>query len=262
MNLFKLLGLWCRAATAFVLSLFGRKEQQQPRLSLPLGYTRDGKLFTLTDTDAEKHIWLQGVSGAGKSWALCWIILALLRNNRNCIVIDPHGDLAELLLTYLANSGFWNSEKGYEKLWYIECRKAKTEAAIAYNILRQPYTPFDVASNFMSAVHRAFPTSSGSTTALDNLLLAASLLLSINQEPITKLYDLVFSDSYRETLLRNCDNEQIKAFFAYKFPGSKVSSQVVDSTLRRLFLLSFSPVLNNMLSQKENKLDFRSLMQH
>src|SRR5438067_13240097 len=50
-------------------------------------------------------------------------------------------------------------------------------------------------------------------------------------------------------------------FFEYKFPGEKVSSQVVDSTLRRLFLLSFSPVLKNMLSQKENKLDFLSLMQ-
>jgi len=232
---------------------------QQP--VLPLGYTKDGKLFCLTGTDAEKHIWLQGVSGSGKSWALCWIILALLRNNRSCIVIDPHGDLAELLLRYLARSGFFKSEKAYEKLWYIECRKAKTEAAIAYNILRQPYSPFDVASDFMSAVHRAFPSASGSTTALDNLLLAASLLLSINQEPITRLYDLVFSDTYRETLLRNCKNEQINAFFAYKFPGEKVSSQVVDSTLRRLFLLSFSPVLKNMLSQKANTLDFRSLMQ-
>src|SRR2546422_843576 len=197
----------------FVLSLFGREKQHQPRLSLPLGYTRDGKLFCLTDTDAEKHIWLQGVSGSGKSWALCWIILALLRNNRNCIVIDPHGDLAELLLTYLAHSGFWESEKGYEKLWYIECRKAKTEAAIAYNILKQPYSPFDTASHFMTAVHRAFPSSSGTTTALDNLLLAASLLLAVSNEPITRLYDLVFNNSYRDILLRNCDNEQILAFF-------------------------------------------------
>jgi len=243
------------------MKLFGRKDQNQPKLTIPLGYTNDGKLFAFTGTDAEKHVWLQGVSGSGKSWALCWIILTLLRNNRNCIVIDPHGDLAELLLKYLAYSGFYDNEKAYEKLWYIECRKAKTEAAIAYNILRQPYTPYDISANFMSAVHRAFPSSSGATTALDNLLLAASLLLSLNEEPITKLYDLVFSDTYRNTLLKNCENEQIQAFFAYKFPGNKVNSQVVDSTLRRLFLLSFSPVLKNMLSQKENTLDFRTLMQ-
>src|SRR5437016_7203616 len=146
------------------------------------------------------------------------------------------------MLKYLAGSRVFKSEKAYEKLWYIECRKAKTEAAIAYNILRQPYSPFDVASNFMSAVHRAFPSSSGSTTALDNLLLAASLLLAVSNEPITRLYDLVFDNIYRERLLKHCDNEQIHAFFDYKFPGNKVSSQVVDSTLRRLFLLSFSPV--------------------
>ena len=47
--------------------LFDRKEQKQPRFTLPLGYTRDGKLFCLTDTDAEKHIWLQGVSGSDQS---------------------------------------------------------------------------------------------------------------------------------------------------------------------------------------------------
>src|SRR6266699_752452 len=239
--------------------MFGKK-QKQPYLSLPLAYTKENKVFSLTDTEAEKHIWCQGTSGSGKSWAVCWIILTLLRNKRNFIAIDPHGDLAELVLKYLIASGFYKSEKAFEKLWYIECRKAKTEAAIAYNILNQPYTPFDISSNFMNAVHRAFPSSSGATTALDNLLLGASHLLCLNHEPITRLYDLVFSDSYREMLLKNCDNEQINAFFAYKFPGNKVSSQVVDSTLRRLFLLSFSPVLKNMLSQKENKLDFRSLM--
>src|SRR5438874_13724924 len=86
--------------------LFGRKKQKQPYLSLPLGYTKEGAVFALTDTDAEKHIWLQGVSGAGKSWALCWIILTLLRNNRNVFVIDPHGDLAELVMKFLAHSGF------------------------------------------------------------------------------------------------------------------------------------------------------------
>jgi len=242
---------------------FGRKEQKpkQPQLSVPLGYTRDGKPFVLTENDL-KHVWLQGTSGAGKSWAAIWIVLCLLRQV-NCIILDPHGDYCEDLLRYLADSGFWKSEKAFDKLWYIEMRLAKNKAALAYNVLNQPYEPFDTAQNFMTAIHRAFPTS-GSTTALDNLLLAASLLLTLNHEPITALYDVVFNTAYREALLKNCTQkhyEQIQSFFAYKFPGDKVSAQVVDSTLRRLFLLSFSPVLKNMLSQKKNTLCFPTLIQ-
>src|SRR6266567_1307556 len=238
-----------------------RRNRKQPQLVLPLGYTRDGKPFVLTE-DNLKHIWLQGTTSSGKSWAACWIILCLLRQV-NCIVIDPHGDLCENLLQYLAYSGFWKSEKAFDKLWYIEMRLAKNKAALAYNVLNQPYEPFDTAQNFMTAIHRAFPTS-GSTTALDNLLLAASLLLTLSSEPITALYDVVFSTAYREALLKNCTQkqyEQMQSFFAYKFPGDKVSSQVVDSTLRRLFLLSFSPVLKNMLSQKKNTLSFPALIQ-
>lgn len=238
-----------------------QQNRKQPQLTLPLGYTRDGKPFVLTD-EYLKHIWLQGTSGSGKSWAVCWIILCLLKQV-NCIVLDPHGDLCENLLRYLAYSGFWKNEKAFDKLWYIEMRLAKNKAALAWNVLNQPYTPFETAQHFMNAVHRAFPTT-GATTALDNLLLAGCLLLTLNHEPVTSLYDVVFNSTYREMLLKNCNQkqyEQIQSFFAYKFPGDKVNSQTVDSTLRRLFLLTFSPVLKNMLSQKENRLSFPTIIQ-
>src|SRR5258708_21346048 len=176
------------------MRLFQRKQTQpQPQLTLPLGYTRDGKPFVLTD-EYLKHIWLQGTSGSGKSWAACWIILCLLRQV-NCIVLDPHGDLCENLLKYLAFSGFWKSEKGFDKLMYIEMRLAKHKAALAWNGLNQPSEAFDTAQHFMEAVHRAWPTS-GSTTALDNLLLAACLLLTLNHEPVTSLFDVVFNSAY------------------------------------------------------------------
>ncbi len=236
------------------------QNHKQPQLILPLGYTRDGKPFILTD-EYLKHIWLQGTSGSGKSWAVCWIILCLLRQV-NCIVLDPHGDLCENLLRYLAYSGFWNNELAFDKLWYIEMRLAKDKAALAWNVLNQPYTAFETAQHFMNAIHRAWPTS-GATTALDNLLLAACLLLTLNHEPVTSLYDVVFSSAYRDALLKNCNQKQykqIQSFFAYRFPGDKINSQTVDSTLRRLFLLTFSPILKHMLSQKANTLCFPLLL--
>src|SRR6266496_954424 len=236
------------------------KNRKQPQLVLPLGYTRDNKPFVLTEEHL-KHVWLQGTSGSGKSWAVCWMILCLLRQV-NCIVLDPHGDLCENLLTYLAYSGFWKSALAFDKLWYIEIRLAKDKAALAWNVLNQPYTAFETAQHFMNAIHRAWP-SSGATTALDNLLLAACLLLTLNHEPVTSLYDVVFNSTYRDALLKNTSQkqyEQMQSFFAYRFPGDKVNSQTVDSTLRRLFLLTFSPILKHMLSQKANTLCFPLLL--
>ena len=105
--------------------MFGKK-QKQPYLSLPLGYTKENKVFSLTDTDAEKHIWCQGTSGSGKSWAVCWIILTLLRNKRNFIAIDPHGDLVSDLLSFIP-------EQRSQEVIYVN--PADQDFSIGFNIL-------------------------------------------------------------------------------------------------------------------------------
>lgn len=233
------------------------QSQRNRQPSLVLGSTVEGNKFvTLTGFDFEQHKHIIGVSGSGKSSFLASCAILLLRQGVPFCLIDPHGDLAKLTLSLLASGDFFHDPRAYERLWYVDF--GRQGAGVAFNVLQQPYEPHTVANNLLEATHRAFPVS-GTTASLDNVMLAATLVLVENGKPLTELHRLILDHAYRDTLLTRLTDPLVAQFFKSKF-DEKVNSQLVDSTLRRSFLLTFSPILRNTLGQKENKLNFRALM--
>ncbi len=224
---------------------------------LLLGTTSEGnKTVSLTGVDFERHKWIQGITGSGKSTFLAWIAVSLLRQGIAFTLIDPHGDLCRFILSLLAQSDFFSNPQAFQKLLFVDFNR--TDAAIAMNVLKQPYDSHTIANNLLEAVHRAFPTT-GATTMLDNVFLAATYVLAENGKPLTDLQHLLLDVSYREQLLKRITDPLIVQFFDTKL-ADKVNSQLIDSTLRRSFLLTFSPALRNALAQRENRLNFRALV--
>jgi len=231
--------------------------QRNVQPSLPLGYTVEGNKFvTLTGTDFERHKHIIGISGSGKSSFLASCALLLLKQGVPFTLIDPHGDLCKLILSLLVSSDFFRHPKAYDRLWYVDW--SREDSFVPFNVLNQPYEPHTIANNLLEATHRAFPVS-GTTASLDNMILAATLVLVVNRLPFTALNNLILDSRFRDGLLRNVTDPLIVEFFQSKF-ADKVNSQLVDSTLRRSFLLTFSPALRKTLGQKENTLNFRALM--
>ncbi len=231
--------------------------QRNTQPFLVLGTSGGGTSLTLTDADFERHKWIMGISGSGKSTLLAWIALSLLRLGIAFCVIDPHGDLARHILSLLASSDFFKSKQA-EHLWFIDF--ARSDRTIPFNVLKQPhFNNYQVANNLLEAIHRAFPTSTGTTTALDNTITYTAFVLAEHGMPITQLQKFLLNQSFRNSLLAKITDEQIIQFFDFSF-ADKVSSQLIESTLRRLNLLIFSPALRAALGHKNNKLNFRYLM--
>ncbi len=221
---------------------------------LPLGHTVVGnKPVALSGIDFERHKHIIGISGSGKSSFIASIALFLLRLGIAFCLIDPHGDLCLLILSLLASSSsnFFSKKKAYERLRYINFNRQ--DAAIAWNILYQVHiNNYTVAQNFLESIHRAFPSSFGTTTSLDNTIEYAAFVLAECGLPITQLQRFLIDTSFRNTLLdANIHDQQIRQFFDYKF-SDKVSPQVIDAAMRRLNLLTFSPTLRGSQSPKVN----------
>lgn len=233
--------------------------QRKFQPSLILGHTIEGKqTFALRGTDFERHKVISGITGSGKSYFLASIFLLIFRLGISVVLIDPNGDLAKLILTLLAGSDYFTDPRSYSRLWYVDFKRAEKDYAIAFNLLNQPYEAHTIANNLLESMHRAFPVS-GTTANLDNVILAASLVLIENSLPITELPRLILDAQFRERLLCQVSDPLVVEFFRSKF-GEKVQSQLVDSTMRRAFLLTFSPVLRNTLGQKENMLNMRHIL--
>src|SRR6266567_8046004 len=202
--------------------------QHKPQPALVLGTTVEGNhMVTLTGTDFERHKHIMGISGSGKSSFLASCALLLLKQGVPFTLIDPHGDLAKLILSLLASSNFFSNPKAYDRLWYVDFRRE--DRCVPFNVLNQPYEPHTVANNLLEATHRAFPMS-GTTASLDNMILAGTLALVENGKPLTALNNLILERAFRDAMLRNVTDPLVVQFFKSKF-SDKVNSQLVDSTL-------------------------------
>ena len=84
--------------------------------TIPLGKTRFLWLFTRTlrisRRHARAHMHVLGKTGSGKSYFLAGLFLAFYEAGMPVTLIDPHGDLAELVLSHLAAAGVFRDRQG------------------------------------------------------------------------------------------------------------------------------------------------------
>ena len=62
------------------------------------------------------------------------------------------------------------------------------------------------------------------------------------------MQQLLLDNSFRNKLLKNISDPLIVQFFESKL-AEKANSNLIDSTMRRSFLLTFSPQLRNTLAK-------------
>src|SRR3954467_10804580 len=92
--------------------------------TIPLGKTRFLWLFRRTLRISRRlarvHMHVLGKTGSGKSYFLAGLFLSLHEAGMPVTLIDPHGDLAELVLTHLVAQGSYSDPAQYERLLYLD----------------------------------------------------------------------------------------------------------------------------------------------
>jgi hypothetical protein len=215
--------------------------------------------YSLGAKDTTSHLHVMGLTGMGKSKLLASIASQLILQGGPCAVIDPHADLADDVLRLLLARGYFRRSDAMRKLLYVDF--AHPERFIPFNVLRAPYTTYEIARNLVEACTRAWPSlGGGAAPQFENLLLASATVLIENDLPLTALSPLLTDDAYRARLLTRVTDPQARDFFRFRYGGKSGGGGLNESTLRRAFLLTYPPPLRYSLGQQENALDFRALM--
>src|SRR5215212_4053742 len=96
--------------------------------TIPLGTNRfllfGKRTLHITPEQARSHMHVLGKTGSGKSYFLAGLCLSLIQAGMPVTLLDPHGDLAELVLSHLAASGYFREPQAYEKLLYLDMPRA------------------------------------------------------------------------------------------------------------------------------------------
>jgi hypothetical protein len=192
------------------------------------------------------------------------LYLELLRAGLPATLIDPHGDLAELILAHLVAQGVYQDASAFARILYLDVPGAlRRDAFLPMNVLKQPADPHTIASNIKEAMHRAWPALAGGMAPMfDTLVQDGVKVLISNDLPITGLYSLLTNKGYRERLLQREDDGDVVSFFHDQFDrlSERDRADQAGAALRRAHLLTFAPVLKYSLGQRESVLNFRDIM--
>src|SRR3954471_10058270 len=98
------------------------------------------KTLRITSEQARAHMHVLGKTGSGKSYFLAGLFLAMHDIGMPVTLLDPHGDLAELVLLQLIARGTFNDPQAYDRLIYLDLPHAAAQQRyLPFNYLDQPY---------------------------------------------------------------------------------------------------------------------------
>jgi hypothetical protein len=219
-------------------------------ISAPLTQVRLGK------AEQKYHSAIFGRSGSGKSKLLQSVFLQHLQQRKGIGLLEPHHDLSFDCLTSLIGQGFFNDPDSYKKLIYLDWGNG---SFVPFNVLAGTGDHHTIALNALDAMLRVWPELQ-EAPMFQTLFLSGCMALVANGLPITFLYQLLTEKEFRDSCLSRVKDPLVHQCFDNYDKLGRDQPQAAGSTLRRSYLLSFSPLARYTLGQPENVLDFRSLM--
>ena len=234
--------------------------------TIPLGRSRFLHFFRrtlrITPQQARAHVHVLGKTGSGKSYFLAGLFLSFFDAGMPVTLVDPHGDLAELVLSLLIDRGLFNDPAMYERLIYLDIPAAASAGRfLPFNYLAQPYDDYAMAELVAEACRRAWPELATGAPTFENILKHSVIALRQNNLPLTRLADLLTDTAFRQQLLHNVTDSQVVRFFQLRMDQwGREAPLMKESTLNRADLLTFAPVLRYSLGNQQNILSFREIM--
>ncbi|MDA8162596.1 MAG: type IV secretion system DNA-binding domain-containing protein [Desulfobacteraceae bacterium] len=217
-------------------------------------YRDERKVFGIRQRDRRSHMYMIGKTGTGKSTLILNMLVSDIRGGRGAALIDPHGDLAEEILNYVP-------ENRIDDVIYFN--PADLEYPVAFNPLEKVHPDYHhlVASGLISVFKKIWPEFWG--PRLEHIL--RNSILTLLEYPDSSLLDLprlLTDKDFRTHVLRHVNHQQVREFWFNEFEkySAWLRSEAISPILNKVGQFLTSPMLRNIVGQKENTFDLRKVM--
>jgi hypothetical protein len=221
---------------------------------IPIARTIEGIPVVLTPHDFERHLYLVGKTGSGKSTMLFNIAMSRIMAGESVVVVDPHGDLALELLDAMPK---WR----IHDTCYLDA--TDLDRPVGFNPLAgvAPERRALAAAGVVSTFKHRWSDSWG--PRLEHFLYHGVAALLSN--PSAMLIDLprVFTnDAYRDKLLKHSQDSETLRFWREEYPSytKALRSDAIAPILNKVGQFTASPNLRLILGQAAPAFDLRRHM--
>jgi hypothetical protein len=236
------------------------------KLSVLLGENRHRGVVTsigLTEAERERHVYIIGGTGNGKTTLLLYSIVQDIQNGNGLAVIDPHGDLSETILRYIP-------EDRIDDVIYMN--PDDLSYPIGMNLLELPeglegddlLREKDVLTeSVISVMRKLFSEDDSGGHRVEYVLRnAIQTALTLEHPTLFTVYDLLNNPRYRRSVLQNLEDENLVNFWKNEIgkAGGYQQVKMVAGITAKIGRFLFSASAKRILEQERSTIDFDAIL--
>ncbi|MEK7653411.1 MAG: CxxC-x17-CxxC domain-containing protein [Patescibacteria group bacterium] len=229
-------------------------DQHEITLFAETNFRNQRKRFGIKSDDRRRHMYIIGKTGMGKTTMLENMIISDIINGEGCCYIDPHGDTAEKLLSYIPSSRIND---------VIYLNPSDTDFPIAFNVLEAVDEKDKnlIASGLISVFKKQWADSWGPRLEyiLRNAILA---LLDYPGSTLLGIMRILVDKEYREKVVAKIKDPVVKSFWVNEYTkwNDRVLQEVISPIQNKVgqFLSNF--LIRNIVGQVKSTINLREII--
>ncbi len=210
--------------------------------------------FGIKAKDRTRHVYVIGKTGMGKSTLLENMAVQDIRNGEGFAFIDPHGQTAETLLSYIP------PERVKDVLYFAP---HDMDYPVSFNVMEDvgPDKRHLVVSGLMSVFEKIWVDAWSARMAyiLQNTLLA---LLEYPEATLLGVNRMLSDKKYRERVVANIKDPAVKSFWVDEFAkyNERYMQEAGDAIKNKIGQFTANPLIRNIIGQPKSSFDIREMM--
>lgn len=217
----------------------------------------------LTKAERERHVYVIGGTGNGKTTMLKYQIVQDIRNGKGVAVIDPHGDLAEEILCYIP-------KERMKDVVYINPDDLARPVGINLLEMREGLTGDEllrekdlVTESTVSVLRKIFSEDDTGGHRIEYVLRnTIQTALTMDECNLFTIFRLLNDKKYRKNIVNNLENEDLKIFWKNEIgkAGEMQKIKMAAGITSKIGRFLFSASARRMMEQNKSTVDFDSIM--
>ena len=204
--------------------------------------------------DRRRHVYILGKSGTGKSTLIANMAIADIRNRAGVAVIDPHGDLSDILLDFIPSYRV-------NDVAYLDPSTKDTSFHLNPLFVKNPEHRELVASGIVGIFYKLYGNSWG--PRLEYLLRNAVLTLVQRQgSTLVDVIRLLTDKKFRDKFLETVDDPVLVDFWKLEYDSytEKFRNEAISPILNKVGQFVTSPTIRNIIAHPTNSVDLEEMM--
>lgn len=210
--------------------------------------------FGIKKDDRSKHFYIIGKTGTGKSTLIANMAINDMRNGEGLAVIDPHGDLSEILLDYIPSFRI-------NDVAYLD--PSDTEYPFRLNPLEVTNDAYRelVVSGIVSIFYKLYHYSWGPRLEyiLRNTLLT---LVQVHESTLLDVPNLLADSEYRKKIVSRLEDPVLKKFWLneYEKMGERLQSEAISPILNKVGQFISARTIRNIIKHPRSTINLEEMM--